>query len=487
MTDGRYDPDGAAASPYPWSPGAPRSPYGPEPGPPAGPPGGGGAPGVAAGAPAPGSRRERRLREIREAEEAARTAGAPATGPPGAGAPGAGAPAAGAPAAAAPATRALRAPAPDTRTVDVAPRRAARSAPPRQPAAPPVSPVSLPTVAPAPHRPAGHGARDPQGGRGRRGLRAAVAPLAAVLLLGWAMTALVGDVRWGPASVLPVLLAATSPLALLGALPVAVHALQRRRWAVLVPAVAAAGLPWVFTLPYVLPADAPPTRATPAPLRALLVSSSEGQVDAASLAVAARTQRADLVVVQELTPRLAHDLAVAGLGTTLVPRYVVVPPAGGPATAGIGVYSRFAVDTVQPLRSMSSPSVRLRVLVGDRPVTVVVGHAARPSIGHLDAWRHDLRVLRLAAGVPGPVLVLGTLDATPWNPQFRQLTAGRLHDAADVLGHGLRPTWPSWSPLPLLPADHAIVAGLGVVSIDTVALAGTDHRALSVELAVPQK
>jgi hypothetical protein len=38
----------------------------------------------------------------------------------------------------------------------------------------------------------------------------------------------------------------------------------------------------------------------------------------------------------------------------------------------------------------------------------------------------------------------------------------------------------------LLPVDHALVAGLGVVSVDTVDLTGTGHRGLAVELAVPR-
>ena len=53
------------------------------------------------------------------------------------------------------------------------------------------------------------------------------------------------------------------------------------------------------------------------------------------------------------------------------------------------------------------------------------------------------------------------------------------------LGRGLRPTWPNWSPVPLLPTDHALVAGLGVTEQTSLPIDGTDHRALSVCLAVP--
>jgi endonuclease/exonuclease/phosphatase (EEP) superfamily protein YafD len=119
------------------------------------------------------------------------------------------------------------------------------------------------------------------------------------------------------------------------------------------------------------------------------------------------------------------------------------------------------------------------------PVTLVAGHAVQPSAGGLERWRTDLASFAAAARIPGPVLVLADLNATPWQPQFRRLVSGRLHDAADVLGRGLRPTWPSWTPLPLLPADHALVAGAGVTGLDLLPVQGSDHRALCVALAVP--
>jgi endonuclease/exonuclease/phosphatase (EEP) superfamily protein YafD len=81
--------------------------------------------------------------------------------------------------------------------------------------------------------------------------------------------------------------------------------------------------------------------------------------------------------------------------------------------------------------------------------------------------------------------VLANLNATPWHPQFRHMVSGRLHDAADVLGRGMRPTWPGWSPVPMLPTDHALVAGLGVSTLATIAIGGTDHRALVVEVRAP--
>jgi endonuclease/exonuclease/phosphatase (EEP) superfamily protein YafD len=306
-------------------------------------------------------------------------------------------------------------------------------------------------------------------------------PLAAVLLLGWSLTTLVGDVRWGPLSVLPVALAYLSPFVTVAAIPVVAICLRGRRWLPLVPAVAAAGLPWVFVLGYASPATLPPGGTLP--LRAMIVTAHDGAANADDIVSAVRGERADLLVVTELSDRLAHDLTQAGLSGILTPRWVDVP-AGGPPTAGIGLYSRFPVDQIRALPGTHWPAVTARVSVAGRTLSLVAGHAAQPSVDHLDQWSDDLNAFGSASSMQGPVLVLANLYATPWHSQFRRLVSGRLHDAGELLGHGLRPTWPAWG-LSLLPTDHALVAGMGVDSLDTTVISGSDHKALTVGLQVP--
>jgi endonuclease/exonuclease/phosphatase (EEP) superfamily protein YafD len=319
----------------------------------------------------------------------------------------------------------------------------------------------------------------------QRLVHAAGLPALGCLLLVWSLTTLVGDVRWGPFSVLPVAFACLSPLIALPAILMIAMSVQRRRWATLVLPAAAVGLPWSFVVAYAIPAD-PPSGPT-VPLRAMIVTAQDGQADAADIVAAVRSQRTDLLVVTELSSGLAHDITAAGLDRALVPRYVRVPDAGGSAAEGIAIYSRFAIDEklVSTLPGTRWPAVVATVTVGPTQVTLVAGHASRPSAAHLDRWRRDLAAFRDVARIKGPVLVLANLDATPWNPQYRSVVSGRLHDAGDVLGQGLRPTWPTWAPVPLLATDHALVAGLGVTELNALAVKGSDHRALSVGLAVP--
>lgn len=350
------------------------------------------------------------------------------------------------------------------------------------------APDALPSKEQGPQAPvfADGAPQAPEPGVSRRILRAAVPPGLGFLLLAWAMTTLVGDVSWGPFGVVPVGLACLSPLTVVPAVPLVLLAIGRRRWAALVPTVAAAALPWFFVLGYVVPAN--PQTGSTVPLRAMIVTAHDGQADVTDIASAVGSQRIDLLVVTELSAALAHQLALAGLPDGLTPRFVSVPDPGTPAVAGIGVYSRFDVDQtrVRVLTSTQWPAVSMPVTVGRTTITLVAGHVVQPSVGNLDRWRRDLNALGAEeARTTGPVLLLANLNATPWNPQFRRLVAGRFHDAADVLGQGLRPTWPNWSPVPLLPTDHALVAGLGVSDSSALPIDGSDHRALAVGLVVP--
>jgi endonuclease/exonuclease/phosphatase (EEP) superfamily protein YafD len=327
-------------------------------------------------------------------------------------------------------------------------------------------------------------AHPPSDGPGSTVIDVVGLPILAVLLLGWSLTTLVGDVSWGALSVALPFLASFAPLVTVAAVAAVAMGLRHRNWVAVVPAVAAGGLPWIFVVGYVVPAT-PPTGER-VPLRALLVTAHHGAAVARDIAAAARAQRADLVVVAEASSALVHDLTTEGLARSLSPRYVAVPEDGGAPQTGLAIYSRFTVDDVRPLPGTFWPAVRARVLAGGTPVTLIAGHAVEPSADHLDRWRSDLRVFATARQVKGPVLVLADLSATPWQAQFRALVSGRLHDAGDILGRGLRPTWPNASPVAILPTVHALVAGAGVSALTTISIGGTDERALSVELQVPR-
>jgi endonuclease/exonuclease/phosphatase (EEP) superfamily protein YafD len=87
-----------------------------------------------------------------------------------------------------------------------------------------------------------------------------------------------------------------------------------------------------------------------------------------------------------------------------------------------------------------------------------------------------------------PMIVGGDFNATPDTVQFRTILGAGFADAADQAGAGSTRTYPAdrWYP-PLIAIDH-VLSRNGPVATDlrTVAIKGSDHRALVVRVAVPR-
>lgn len=327
-----------------------------------------------------------------------------------------------------------------------------------------------------------HAARVP-----RPPARGPLLPVVSIVLAAWSLTCLIDLGR--PRTLVGILaaVAALSPLAAAVAVLLTALALRERRWVTAGVAIVAGLVPWLFALPYAVPAPTPSGPLTP--VRVLVVNAREGRADPKNVAAAVRTNSVDLLVVTELTSRMAHDLTTSGIDGRLVARWVSVPPiatTGTAAQAGLGIWSRFTMSDFTPVQGTRWPAVRATLETGHGKLTVVAGHVVPPTLFSSGSWSTDLAALHAAGDVPGPVTVLGGLNGTPWNPQFREAASGGLRDAGDVLGRGIRPTWPSWLGIPLLPLDHALVGGrVGVQSLVGATIDGTDHRALLVTLLVP--
>jgi endonuclease/exonuclease/phosphatase (EEP) superfamily protein YafD len=98
-------------------------------------------------------------------------------------------------------------------------------------------------------------------------------------------------------------------------------------------------------------------------------------------------------------------------------------------------------------------------------------------VRHLRASPHRRRVL------------VGDLNATPLWPVYRRLAAG-LTDAAVAAARrhqrSVQPTWGPWPGAPrLLRIDHALVHGVAVTDFQVLPIAGGDHSAIVVDIAVP--
>ena len=92
----------------------------------------------------------------------------------------------------------------------------------------------------------------------------------------------------------------------------------------------------------------------------------------------------------------------------------------------------------------------------------------------------------LSATADGAVIVAGDFNATPDIQNYRQLLAGGYADAVQQSGAGFDPTYPAdrWYP-PSVPIDHVLLNGATAVSSHTVAVPGSDHRAVVLTVKLP--
>ncbi len=282
------------------------------------------------------------------------------------------------------------------------------------------------------------------------------------------------------------LLAFTPYVALASLAPLALALLTRRVW----PAVAAAVVTVAFAA-CVLPrwiSDGDAGAAEGPALRVMSVNLLYGEADPGQVVRLVREGAVDLLALQEYTERGRAALRAAGLEEVL-PHQVAHPQdnAGGSA-----LYSRFPLDATGH-RRLPGGFVQAHATVrvpGAVEVYAESAHPCAPMGRTSDAcWLADLAA-QPAATPGGPVnLLMGDFNATLDHAAFRRVLAKGYHDAADVAGAGLAPSWPydnRWY-FPAVTLDHVIAdERVGVRKVVIHRIAGTDHRAVFAELVLPK-
>jgi endonuclease/exonuclease/phosphatase (EEP) superfamily protein YafD len=259
-------------------------------------------------------------------------------------------------------------------------------------------------------------------------------------------------------------------------LPLAVAALLRV-WVATAVAVATVAVFGAALAPRVLGAGSRPTGGPT--LRVLSANVLRSSVDAWVLARLVREERADVLSVQELSPRLDAELqrVLAPLGL----RSRVARPRD--RAAGTGLYSRFPLAAVRPpSRTIFAMSAATLTLPGGERLQLVSVHPPAPTArGAIPDWRHDLR--SLPGPGPGPTVLAGDFNATLDHAELRRLLGRGYQDAADATGTGLRGTWPATRLLPRVTIDHVLAdRRTRVLSFSVHDLSGSDHRAVLAEL-----
>ncbi|OED41165.1 hypothetical protein AB833_10440 [Chromatiales bacterium (ex Bugula neritina AB1)] len=183
----------------------------------------------------------------------------------------------------------------------------------------------------------------------------------------------------------------------------------------------------------------------------------------------------DLIVFQEYTPAW-HSALVRLTGRY---PYQIAKPLNSPF--GIAMYSKLPlVELAMPPVNTTPPEINATLSASGTEIRVLGVHTKPPISNALynDRNKHLQNLANYARPISEPLLILGDLNTTPWSTHFKKfMDFGNLYDARR--GFGVKPTWPNpISPLQI-PIDHIIVnQSIDVVSLDTVSVNGSDHKAL---------
>ncbi|MFE0135212.1 endonuclease/exonuclease/phosphatase family protein [Streptomyces sp. NPDC059037] len=261
---------------------------------------------------------------------------------------------------------------------------------------------------------------------------------------------------------------------------IAVPAL-RSLWPVIVAALVTAAYA-VLLIPRFIPHHQQHIPAQAPELRVATVNTHVGKADTRALVQLVKSERIDVLAVQELPSAGIAALAEAGLDKVL-PHQELHPENDS------SLYSRIPLTHGGPLKADTAwPQTTAQVTVGGRAVRLVAVHTYYP-LGDAQRWTRDLTALTSVAHDSGPDTVfLGDFNASLDHAPMRELlTSGGLTDTHAELGKGWARTWPAnKSPLPpLVQLDHVLHgSGLAGISVSERTVPGTDHRAVIATLAL---
>lgn len=214
-----------------------------------------------------------------------------------------------------------------------------------------------------------------------------------------------------------------------------------------------------------------------------------GAPDVAPIADEIQYWDPDVVLLQELTP-VHLDLLTRREVMGKLPTREVRTDRGH---QGLGVWSRFELETVQWFEVQGERQLRARLaLPGGRCLGFYAVHAPAPVPAKIRKWRAWFDEMAVECSRDpiksgDAVLLVGDFNATLDHRPFRHLLRSGLQDVALTTPRGWRGTWPTrWRFLPpFFRIDHALAgSGVRVGSYRVGAGGNSDHRSLVVDVAV---
>jgi len=260
-----------------------------------------------------------------------------------------------------------------------------------------------------------------------------------------------------------------------------VFALVIRHW--LTACVALAGLAlnvWPLYGAFFGTSAPPPPDGRPLRLAAFNVQVTND--DMPGIAKYLESQAVDIVVLEELSPAYAEQLAA------LLPRLPHHYLAQNDGVAGVAILSRWPLLEAQPARrGRLTFAARVDVDLGDRKLRLYGAHLRWPVVPGMARIRNaQLKALgRELAKCPHACVAVGDFNTTPWSSHFRDmLSDSGVRDCA--AGRGVLGTWSSSLPAMLrIRIDQCLAAGaVGVADVRVGESAGSDHLSTLNDLSI---
>jgi endonuclease/exonuclease/phosphatase (EEP) superfamily protein YafD len=194
------------------------------------------------------------------------------------------------------------------------------------------------------------------------------------------------------------------------------------------------------------------------------------------------TEQPDVIFLQEVTEDWRD--AVKRLHEDFPYNYVEARQ----GNFGIAMFSRLALDSVTHIDSppFSHPTILARMTVNGESLTFINTHPMIPlSRPFYEARNQQIRsISNLVNQSNGSVILIGDFNTSPWTRPYRSLEESTgLRNTQR--GLGLRPTWPTFLPVAMIPIDHALVSeNVGIVETRTGPRIGSDHLPLIITIAL---
>lgn len=256
---------------------------------------------------------------------------------------------------------------------------------------------------------------------------------------------------------------------LLGYYALAAWWLFKKRWHLGFSSLAGFLVLLAFLLPYLSPEA--PRPGLESNLRVAHFNVFKYNTDYEGMVWTARETGADMLSFQEVDTAWARELE-CGLAAEY-PYYEVLPTAE--CCYGLAVFSKHPLPRVDTVWLGDVPGFSGSVQVGDTAIEFLAAHTSAPTTPwrFQERKRHLNQLAEYVQSVDGPMLVIGDLNAVPWNRDIVNLReSGKLHDSRKDLS----PTFPRWLPFVRVPIDYIFHSEeLACVKFQTIKSTKSDH------------